>query len=45
MPITKEWLATYFDLPHSQLRNPKADRNRAQLAFLMVATRNRNFII
>ena len=27
-----------FDLPHPQLRN----RNRAQLAFLMVANRNRN---
>ena len=43
--FTKAWLATYFDLPHSQLRNPKAVRNRVQLAFLMVATRNRNFII
>ena len=42
---TKAWLATYFDLPHLHLRNPKAVRK--QLAFLMVATcnRNRNFII
>ena len=44
----KAWLATYFELPHPQLRNPKSlrTRNRAQLAFLMVATRkrNRNFI-
>ena len=46
--IIKAWLATYFELPHPQLRNPKSlrTRNRAQLAFLMVATRkrNRNFI-
>ena len=30
---TKAWLATYFDLPHSQLRNSKVlrTRNRAQL--------------
>ena len=45
----KAWLATYFELPHPQLRNPKAlrTRNRAQLAILMVAirTRTRNFII
>ena len=48
MIYTKAWLATYFELPHPQLRNPKPlrTRNRAQLAFLMVATRNRtrNFI-
>ena len=37
---TKAWLPTYFDLPHSQLRNPKAVCNCAQLAFLIVATRN-----
>ena len=46
---TKAWLATYFELPHPQLRNPKAlrTRNRTQLAILMVAirTRTRNFII
>ena len=45
----KAWLATYFELPHPQLRNPKAlrTRNRTQLAILMVAirTRTRNFII
>jgi hypothetical protein len=37
---------TYFELPHPQLRNPKSLRNRAHIAFLMVATRkrNRNFI-
>ena len=37
---------TCLDLPHSQLRNSKVLRtcNRAQLAFLMVATRKRNFI-
>jgi hypothetical protein len=44
----KAWLATYFELPHPQLRNPKSlrTRNCSQLAFLMVATRkrNRNFI-
>ena len=44
----KAWLATYFELPHPQPRNPKflRTRNRAQLAFLVVATRkrNRNFI-
>ena len=44
----KAWLATYFELPHPQLCNPKSlcTRNRAQLAFLMIATRkrNRNFI-
>ena len=36
--ISKAWLATYFDLPHPQLPNPKAFRNRncRQLAFLMV---------
>ena len=41
--FSKAWLATYFDLPHSQLRNSKVlrTRNRAQLAFLMVATRTR----
>ena len=41
--FSKAWLATYFELPHPQLRNPKIlrTRNRAQLAFLMVATRNR----
>ena len=41
---TKAWLATYFELPHPQLRNPKSlrTRNHVQLAFLMVATRNRN---
>jgi len=48
MIICKAWLATYFELPPPQLRNPKSlrTRNRAQLAFLMVATRkrNRNFI-
>ena len=45
--ITKAWLATYCDLPHLQICNSKALRNRAQLDFLMVATRNhnRNFII
>jgi hypothetical protein len=41
---TKAWLATYFDLPHLHLYNPKGIRNRnhMQLAFLMVPTRNRN---
>ena len=40
--FTKAWLATYFDLPHSQLRNPKAvcNSNQVQLAFLMVKTHN-----
>ena len=44
---SKAWLVTYFDLPQSQLRKSKALRTRAQLAFLMVTTRNckRNFII
>ena len=39
-PETKALLATYFDLRHSQLHNPKAIHtyNCAQLAFLMVAT-------
>ena len=45
---SKAWLATYFGLPHSQLRISKVlrTRNRTQLAFLMVATRKRtrNFI-
>ena len=46
----KAWLATYFELPHPQPRNPATPqpRNPAQLAFLVVATRkhkrNRNFI-
>ena len=37
---TKAWLAPYFDLPHLQLRKPKAihNCNRLQLAFLMFAT-------
>ena len=37
----------YFDLPHSQHRNPKVVHNCAQLTFLMVITRNhnRNFMV
>ena len=42
--ISKAWLATDFELPHPQVRNPKSLHNPTQLAFLMVATRNRNFI-
>ena len=40
--FSKAWLATYFDLPHSQLRNSKALHTRkcVQLSFLMVASRN-----
>ena len=45
---SKAWLATYFELPHPQLRTPKSlcTRTRVQLAFLIVATRKckRNFI-
>ena len=42
----KAWLATYFELPHLQLRNPKSlgTWNHAQLAFVMVATSKHNFI-
>ena len=43
--IPKAWLATYFDLPHTKLRNLKAIRNCTQLDFLMVATRNGKFYI
>ena len=42
--LAKHDFATYFDLLCSHLCNQRAIRNRnhTQLAFLMVATRNRN---